>query len=448
MRKAACAIGIAVLALIAAAPRLLAADDSTAVDATRQTLLYGIDSQVLDAVQRLSSNRDGRFTKELVTVLQEARSIEVRKAILGLFEDQGLKDGVDAARGIIGSPDEQGADILVASIHYLSTVGATGLAQLLAPLIDSPDAGVASAAIRAAGKAGDSSTAALLEKKLSSPDFPDARKADVILSLGDLKDANAVEALIAIAKNTDEDKFQRLYAADALGKIGDKKAVPVLKAMFAEKDALVRAYAASALSRFSLEEAFPMLMQGLKDDDPRVREQCARAMTGKLSAGQEGAALPALAYKAQYDPAPQVRAAAIQALASLGSGGAADTLVKLYQTAGSSLDAREAALKALASRSVSRALDASQQVIMAEWKSVDQRSLEMTARVLSALRGSELKEAYVKFLGSTDAVVRAYAVRGIGTNGFSDLKDRIKDLPKTDPSPLVRAEAERALGKL
>jgi len=448
MRGPILVLGIAVLAFMTAAPRVMAADDSAAVETTRQTLLYGIDSQVLDAVQRLSSNRDGRFTKELVTVLQEARSAEVRKAILGLFEDQGLKDGVEAARGIISSPDGQGADLLMASIRYLSTVGATGLAQLLAPLIDSPDAGVASAAIRAAGKGGDSTTAALLEKKLSSPDFPDARKPDVILALGDLKDANAVDALIAIAKNTDEDKFQRLYAADSLGKIGDAKAVPVLKGMFAEKDALVRAYAASALARFSLDEAFPMLLQGLKDDDPKVREQCAKAMTGKLSAGQEGAALPALAYKAQYDPAPTVRAAAIQALGSLGGGGAADALVKLYQTAGSSMDAREAALKALASHSVSRALDASQQVIASEWKSVDQRALEMTARVFSTIHGSELKEAYAKFLGSTDAVVRAYAVRGIGANGFSDLKDRIKDLPKTDPSPLVRAEAERALSKL
>lgn len=314
--------------------------------------------------------------------------------------------------------------------------------------MDSSDAGVASAAIRAQGKIGDASSAALLEKKLASPDFPDARRSDVILALGDLKDAKAVDALIAIARNTDEDKFHRIYAADSLGRIGDAKAVPVLKGMFAENDALVRAYAASALAHFGLDDVFPMLLRGLKDDDWKVREQCAKALAGKLSSGQADAAVPALTYKARYDPAAQVRLASIQALGSMDSGGAADALADLYLGSGLPMDSREAAFKALAAKSLSRALEAAQKVIASDWKSVDQRALQSTARVLAAVHGGELKDAYVKLLGSTDAAVRAYAVRGIAANGFSDLKDRIKNLPKTDPSPAVRAEAERALGKL
>ena len=438
-----------ILMILSSAPRAAAAgDDSQAIDRTRQTLLYGIDSQVLEVVQRLSSSRDDRFTKELATVLAESRSVDVRKAILGMFEDQGVKDGEPTARQVLSDSEQQNADLVVASIRYLTAIRAGGLPPLLAPLVDSSDAGVASAAIRAEGKVGDASSADLLEKKLASPDFPDARKSDVILALGDLKDAKAVDALIAIAKNTDEDKFHRLYAADALGRIGDAKAVPVLKGMFAENDALVRAYAASALAHFGLDEAFPMLLQGLRDDDWKVREQCAKALTGKLSAGQADAALPVLKYKAQYDPAAQVRLASIQALGSMDSAGAADALASLYLGSGLPGDSREAAFKALAAKSLPRALEAAQKVFSSDWKSVDQRAIQSTARVLSSFRGSELKDAYVKLLGSSDAIVRAFAVRGIAANGFSDLKDRIKDLPKTDPSPAVRAEAERAMGKL
>lgn len=444
--KGAC---LAVAFVLAGLPAVFAAsDDSQAVERTRQTLLYGIDSQVLEVVQRIFSTRDGRFTKELVSAVGETRSADVKKAILGVLEDQKLKEGEAAARQFLGESEHQSGDVLIASLRYLAAINAAGLASLLVPLIDSADNGVASAAIRACGKSGEAACAAALETKLKSPDFPDSRKADLILALGDLKDQNAVDDLMAIAKNPDEDKVRRLYAADALGKIGDARALPVLKDMFAENDALVRAYAASALSHFSVDEAFPMLIQGLKDDDWRVREQCAKAFGGKLSGGQIDAALPVLAYKARYDPVTQVRAAAINALGSLASGQAEDILAQLYQGTGNPLETRENALRALTGRSLSRAIDAARAVVAAEGKAFDQKPIEATARVFSETLGAGLGDIYSSLLASSDAAVRAYAVRGIGANGISGLKERVKELSTKDPSPLVQGEAEKALSKL
>ena len=426
----------------------LAADESQIIERTRQTLLYGIDSQVLDVVQRISSSHDGRFTKELVTVLSGTRSVDLKKAIFGVFEDQGVKDGEGIARQFLGDSEHQTGDVMAAAIRYLSAIKAAELSPLLTPLFDSADNSVASEAIRACGKSGETACGAVLEAKLKSPDFPDARKSEVILALGDLKDAKAVDDLIAIAKNTDEDKIRRVYAADALGKIGDARALPVLKDMFAEPDALVRAYAASALTHFGTGDVFPMLLQGLRDDDWKVREQCAKGLTGKLSASQVSEALPALEFKAHYDPVSQVRTAAIKAIGAAGSGGAEDTLAKLYQGSGNSLESREAALSALIEASQARAIDAAKAVIAAEGKSVDQKPMVITARAFSTVQGGGLKEIYVSLLNSPDPSVRAYAVRGIGGNGFSDLKDRLKDLSTKDPSPLVQREAEKALAKM
>jgi HEAT repeat protein len=439
----------ALAALLAAGPSAFAADDQAqAVERVRQTLLYGIDSQVLETVQRIQSTRDGRFTKELATVLTQTRSADLKKAILGVFEDQGLKEGEATARQIVADTEHPTGDLLMEAIHYLSVIKAAGIAPLLIPLIDSPDRAVASEAIRTCGTTGDAACAAALETKLKSPDFPDAKRPDVILALGELKDQKAVDDLIAIAKNTDNDKIQRVYAADALGKIGDARAMPVLKAMFDEKDALVRAYAASALAHFSVTDVFPMLIQGLKDDDWKVREQCAKALTGTLSPGEADSALPILEYKAHYDPVSQVRVAAIKAIGAMGGSRGEDTLAALYQGAGFPPETRENALKALAARSVSRAVDAAKAVMAAEGKNTDQRPIEATARVLSEAKGAGLRDVFATMLSSPDAVVRAYAARGVGANGFSDLKDRLKDMSQKDPSPLVQREAEKALAKL
>ena len=314
--------------------------------------------------------------------------------------------------------------------------------------MDSPSAPIAQAAIQALGNTGDAAAATLLVAKLTSPDFPDARKNDCILALGNLKNAAAVDALVAIAGNTDEEKVRRMYAADSLGKIGDRRALAVLKTMVAENDALIRLYAASALSHFGLDEVFPVLIQGLRDENVKVREQSAKALARQLSGSQAATAVPILSYKAEFDPEPIVRNASIEALGAIGGDASLKVLLKIYSGADHRPDSREAALTVLVGTYLPESTAAIRTVIAAEWSSFDQRVLESTARILSTAKDAGLKEFFVKFLDSPDAVVRSYGARGIATNGFSDQKDRLKRMSEQDPNPGTRREAALAYEKL
>jgi len=87
-------------------------------------------------------------------------------------------------------------------------------------------------------------------------DYPDGRKTDISWRWARLKDPGAVDDLLSIAKNQDEDKVRRMYAADSLGKIGDAKALPVLRDMFQKRtrlsgSTLPRRYLISAWTRRS-----------------------------------------------------------------------------------------------------------------------------------------------------------------------------------------------------
>jgi len=439
-----------IAALLAAAARVPAwAADSTSVkDKVRQTLLYGIDSQVLDAIQTIRTSKDTSFTPELAQVLSAQRSIGLQAAVLDLFKDMKIRDGEERGKAILAAWQDTKDTLLISAVQYLAAIGSAGLAPALQPIVDSDANAVALAAILALGTTGDKAAAAFLVDKLKSPDFPDARKNECVLALGSLKDPVAVDVLLSIAGSTDEEKIRRMYSADALGRIRDPRALPVLRAMFAENDALIRLYAASALSQFSLDEAFPSLLQGLRDENPKVREQSAKALARQLGPSQADAATPILAYKAEYDPEPIVRSAAIQALGAIGGDGAMKTVLKIYSGADHSLDSREAALGILSSKWLSGSLDAIRAVISAEWSSFDPRTLESTAKVLSSVRSGDLRDIFVRFLDSRDAVVRSYGVRGIGVNGFSDLKDRVKKMSEQDPNPGTRHEAALALEKL
>jgi HEAT repeat protein len=434
--------------MVSALVPLAAVDNAAAKDKVRQTLLYGIDSQVVDAIQAIRSSQDTSFTPELVKVLSDQRSDAVQKAAMDLFKDQKVKDGEPRAKAILAAWEQTADAVLISAVQYLAAISSAGLAAGLQPLVDSDNNAVALAAIQAMGTTGDSAAAAFLVGRLKSRDFPDARKNECILAIGALKDPVAVDELISIAGNTDEEKVRRMYAADSLGKLHDAKALPVLKSMFAENDALIRLYAAGALSQFSLDDVFPSLLQGLRDENPRVREQSAKTLARTLSPSQAEAALPILSYKAEFDPEAIVRTASIQALGSIGGTGAMATLRKIYAGSDHALDSREAALGILVTKDLAGTMDAVRSVISTEWGSFDTRGLESTARVLAGAHGAELKDVLVRLLDSPDSVVRSYAARGIGANGFSDLKDRLKKMSEQDPSPGTRREAALALAKL
>jgi HEAT repeat protein len=439
---------VALVLLVALSAIPTPADDAGARDRTRQTLLYGIDKQVLDAIDTIRKQQDSSFTPELAQILAEQRSSDVQKAVLDLFRDTKVKDGESSAKAILGAWQDRPSAVVVSAVQYLAAIGANGLPALLTPLVDSTDNALALSAIAALGTGGGAESAALLVNKLKSPDYPDARKTDIILALGALKDSSALDILLSIARSQDEDKVRRMYAADSLGKIGDTKALPVLQGMFLERDALIRLYAASAIARFSLDEAFPSLIQGLRDENVKVREQSARALARQLAPDKAATAVPILMYKAEYDPEPTVRVASIQAMGAVGGDAAMALLQKIYSGADHPLDSRDAALTILVAQALARSLDAIRTVINAEWASYDTRTLESTARVLSTTKNASLREFYVKFLDSSDPVVRSYGLRGIAANAMSDLKDRVKKMADQDPNPGTRSEASRSLAQL
>ena len=123
---------------------------------------------------------------------------------------------------------------------------------------------IAETAITALGAVGGEGAGSLLVERLEDVDYPAEQKPEIILALGKMKYTGAVDALIAILDNKDEERIWRIYAAASLGEIGDQRAIPRLRALFAESDSLIKAYAAAALSKFDMSEVENLLQQGLR----------------------------------------------------------------------------------------------------------------------------------------------------------------------------------------
>jgi HEAT repeat protein len=100
-----------------------------------------------------------------------------------------------------------------------------------------------------------------LMKQLAHPDA--SVRSNAAWSLGELKDARAVEPLIAMLLG-DKDDGVRIFAAFGLGKIGDARAVPALIAALDETDDNVLYAVAQALGKIGDDRAVEPLIAALK----------------------------------------------------------------------------------------------------------------------------------------------------------------------------------------
>jgi len=95
-------------------------------------------------------------------------------------------------------------------------------------------------------------------------------------ALGKLRDSRAVESLIAAL--SDEQERVRWYAADSLGKIGDPICVESLIKLLSDTSARVRESAVTALGQIGNQQAIESLIKVLQDVDKRVAEQAAESL--------------------------------------------------------------------------------------------------------------------------------------------------------------------------
>lgn len=259
----------------------------------------------------------------------------------------------------------------------------------------------------------------------------------MILALGKLRYAPALEDLLRIVENPDENKIWRMYAATALGDIADRRAVPALRALLSDPDSLVRAYAASAMAQFDLSEVEGALQEGLRDSDVKVRLASARALANPAAERS----VDILIYKARKDPERQVRAQAIESLGAIGGAKALAFLRELFQDGASNSQYREAALAALCAHDLAGSLPAIRAVIDREWSQKNPQVLAFTARALASINSAGLDDIFERFLGHSNVIIRLYGLRGVRLNKIHRLKAKVSAMANEDPHPAVRREA-------
>ena len=110
--------------------------------------------------------------------------------------------------------DDEERELIIALISYISEIKSADSLEILRELVDHEDPTVAAEAIRALGKTGrevlpsGNSTGDFLMEKLDDDEFDEKLKPEIILALGELKGEAAVERLIEIVEDPEQDVHQ------------------------------------------------------------------------------------------------------------------------------------------------------------------------------------------------------------------------------------------------
>ena len=414
-----------------------------------------------DAAAAALADEDVEVRAGAVTVLHGAGATAHAGALAAAAEDELLRPLVAEALLALGREADA---LLVAALPQLGPAprllvlsalaahgGARALPELLAAL-EADDEAVRGPALSALAQLGDVRALPALARLLDH--------ADAAVS------GAAVAALVEVAARGLAEQEAVLLAARAhagavrpatyrlLGRIGDERDVPALRAGLRAPHRGTRVAAAGALAtlggrvQLSRSDA-PELLDALDDGDGAVRAAAAHAVAalagrthgGAVGAGGWGEAIRALAM-ALGDEEPVVRAAAALALGHCGAVEFTPQLSLLAGDAAAPPEAAAAAVHALAELG-----QAAAEVLARAARHSDPEVVKEAVLAAAAVPGPAAADLLLAAAAHRRWDVRRAAASALGARGERSLVDAVRRLASAEEDPLV-ADALQATALL
>ena len=294
----------------------------------RNTIRYGVPSEISSLLDTLLKNDDPRFTEEIYDLFQVTKSSAIKEKVLKYFtkaEDPCLED---YAVDLLNDPYDETSAVVKATFQYISAVKTTAAIPAVITLIESENENYFNDAIATLGDIGGPEEAMFLVEYLERDDLSDAQRQTLMRNCGKMHAVETWDKLVDILDNDDENSFVRMYAAESLGLMEVEKSVPVLVKHFDATDPYLRQYVVKGLSHFpDVVEAKATIIQAIRDENWRVRQEAIRT----VKANDTKDAVPYLIYRAKNDAEKIIKEESYTSIAALNTDEGNDFLIAQLQ---------------------------------------------------------------------------------------------------------------------
>jgi HEAT repeat protein len=413
----------------------------------RDSIRYGIDSEIGDLIQKLASEKDGRYNEDLLALLGSSRSPKLRGSVLDFFASLEWAGAESLALSLVGDRDNADQDLVYSALSYLAAIKSKEAVKLSGDLIKEDNKKLLPALVRLMGRAGGDAEEKLLLDWLEGDTATPALKEEAIKALGEIGSSAAAEKLGKLVEDTAGGKAARMYACAALAKIKDESSIPGLVKASIDADPNVRTSALTALGAFAggssaaSEEARGALVQGLRDSYANARiAACKAAASGKVTA-----ALAFLRYKAKSDPEKAVKTEACRSLAILG-GDSYAFLREMLEDKKTEASLRVLLYGLLARYDAASSMGALESMLKAEAIEKDRSFYTSLAREVANADQAPLIAPLARILASDkEYLIRIAAIEWARKTKSQEFKPDLERLSKDDPSDMIKKRAAEAL---
>lgn len=414
----------------------------------KETLLYGIDQEVKELLGVLKEDKIDGFTPELVTLLENAFDEDIKIGILDYFIVMDIDAGEKEAIKIydaIEYEDDYTDSYAKKTMEYLSKIGSKEAIDRVSDILLSENDVVLKSALKLIGENSVTQLEDKLLLMLEDDETDDQVYLEVIKTLGGIKSLKALDKLIPIADDEDEETTVRNAACFSLGEIGDDKAIPVLKRCLADrKNYLLRRSALAALGKFESADMDSILIESLRDPHWRIRfEACKSLGTRKVEK-----AFPILKYKALKDPEVKIKKEALKAIGDINTSECKNFLKEIYVEESYPDSAKVVAIEKLVEHNVSWIFPEIEKLYEKDNKKSRKTVLDASIKYLTQKEFSGASSLYGKMLDHESYLYKIYAIKGLRLNNISSYNSKLKELSEKDKNKGVKKHALSALDEL
>jgi HEAT repeat protein len=377
-------------------------------------------------------------TEELLPYQNESL---LRKALFDCLGRIGDADAVpvliDALTDSMKNVAEAAAEALVQLAERATPEVEQALSQLagrpvvkqLSSLLESRSESVRTSVVTLLGHIGDGTAVSCLLPLLEEQDLSH-QVAAALVTIGRSNPARLIGLW------SESSVQQRVYLAYLYGEAGCTNCLVELHQGLRDRDPTLRHAAAQSLGRLGDKTALPVLIESLEDDDTDVRDAIVAALS------RLGVAFPAETLAAVYplleDENPDLRASAVTVLGRLRGIHVEQALT--FAMKDESAEVRRAAVRALDGHGSEEQL----QALMLALTDEDVEVRRMATETLGRSRGEGLLEALQLGLQDEDIWVRSTAVKSLGRIATSEAMSKVESALQ-DPVGLIVISALETL---
>lgn len=410
----------------------------------RDTIAYGIDTEIADLIDSLKNDEDNRFVNDIYDIFYETKSVAIREKIIEYFtklEDPCLED---YAVGILAEPYEEPGTTVDLIFTYVSKAKVTSAAPATKRLIEEENEQYFNQAVRTLGDIGNDSDAVFLSEYMARDDLLPPQKQELVKALGKLKALDTYDKLVELATDTNENSFVRKYAAEAIGAMEKPEAIAILVKLFEDNDPGIRSYVIKGIAHFNTKESNDLILQAIRDTHYSVRLEAIKASKDlKLLE-----AVPYLIYRAKNDNEANVKNECYRAIAELDTAEGNDFLISLLDDKNEKNDGTKARVAAALLEKNSAG---TQQVIELAHSVLDDNRRKPLRYALGKEFAKYERSVFVdickEYLASNDVPTQGTGLDIYAKNRFPSLKTTVEEIATQEKEGANKTKAKKILDR-